>query len=487
MEIIQDQEEGFSARHRWGGWVNIWFSIVSVLVLVMALNYFSHRHYQRTSWTDNLQHKLSARTEQLLSEMTNEVDIIVFYDRTESTYKMVDELLRKYRHINKNLTINSIDPLQHPKLARKIQAKFRLSEEQNNVVIFSANKRHKIISQGQLSRVNVKTMERSDFLGERLFTSALLAVSNSEQPTVYCLTGHGEHSITNLNSSGYGEFGQLLGEMNTRVRDLSLQQQKTVPGDCRLLIIPGPKTELNLEEQRSLNRYLDKGGRLLVLLNHRSNGGIKSLLRFWGVSIGDNTVLDPDNTLGDGSITLKNYVYHPIVQALQKESLPVRLLLPRTVSPLPESDPLAAKQKMQPLIQTGQKGTAYRNFLNNENDPKPVVEAGPGSLPVAAVVERDTLAELKTDDLARIIVIGDSLFLSNQMIDKEGNRELAWHSVNWLLDRSNLLKTIGPQPIKNYRFEFKANEFSRLALILIGIMPVGTLAIGSLVWLRRRT
>ena len=101
MEIIQDQEEGFSARHRWSGWINIWFSVVSVLVLVIALNYFSHRHYQRTSWTDNLQHKLSARTEQLLTEMTNEVDIIVFYDRTESTYKMVDELLRKYGHINK--------------------------------------------------------------------------------------------------------------------------------------------------------------------------------------------------------------------------------------------------------------------------------------------------------------------------------------------------------------------------------------------------
>tara|TARA_B100001123_G_scaffold162711_1_gene187561 strand:- start:385 stop:1842 length:1458 start_codon:yes stop_codon:yes gene_type:complete len=482
-----NQQAGFSLSHRWSGWINLCFSVISVLILAIAFNCFSYRHYQRASWADNLQHKLSARTEQLLTDMTNEVDIIVFYDRTESTYRMVDELLQKYKHINKNLTINSIDPLQHPKLARKIQAKFRLSEEQNNVVIFSANKRHKIISQGQLSRVNLKTMERSDFLGERLFTSALLAVSSNEQPTVYCLTGHGEHSITNLNSSGYGEFGQLLGEMNTRVRDLSLQQQTTVPGDCRLLIIPGPKTELNLEEQRSLNQYLVKGGRLLVLLNHRSNGGIKSLLRYWGLSIGDNTVLDPDNTLGDGSITLRNYVYHPVVQALQKESLPVRLLLPRTVSTLPESDPLAAKQKMQPLIQTGPKGNAYRNFLNNETDSKPVLEAGPGSLPVAAVVERDTLAELKTDDLARIIVIGDSLFLSNQMIDKEGNRELAWHSVNWLLDRSNLLKTIGPQPIKTYRFEFKANEFSRLAVILIGIMPVGTLAIGILVWLRRRT
>ena len=82
---------------------------------------------------------------------------------------------------------------------------------------------------------------------------------------------------------------------------------------------------------------------------------------------------------------------------------------------------------------------------------KPVVEAGPGSLPVAAVVERDTLAELKTDDLARIIVIGDSLFLSNQMIDKEGNRELAWHSVNWLLDRCLLYTSPSPRDQRGSR------------------------------------
>ena len=487
MEINRDQKIGFSVRHRWNGWVNLWLSVISVMVLVVAFNYFSHRHYQRTSWADNLKHNLSERTQQLLANMTNEVDIIVFYDHTESTYRMVDELLQQYEHHNPNLTVNSIDPLQHPKAARQIQARFRLSEEQNNVVIFSANQKHKIISHGQMSQVELSTMERSEFLGERLFTSALLAVSNDEQPIVYCLIGHGEHSITNLNSTGFGEFGQLLGEMNTRVRDLSLQKQGAVPRDCQLLIIPGPKTELNLEEQRSLNQYLEKGGRLLVLLNHRSNGGLKSLLRFWGVAIGDNTVLDPDNTLNDGSITLRNFVYHPVVQALKREDLPIRLLLPRTVSALPESDPLAAKQKMHSLIQTGPNGKAYRNFLRSETDFEPVLEAGPGSLPVAAVVERDTLVDVKTDDLARIVVIGDSLFLSNQMIDKEGNRELAWHAVNWLLDRSSLLKAIGPRPIKTYRFEFKANEFSQLAVILIGVMPVGTLALGILVWLRRRT
>ena len=500
-------QESFSVKYRWSGWINLWCAALAVTILAIAFNYFSHRHYQRKSWTNNLNRELSQRTQRMLEDMTNRVDIIIFYDRQETTYRMVEELLQKYAYINPGLHISSVDPIQQPKEARYIQSKFRLSEQQNNLVIFASEKQHKIVSSGQLSQMTPRhvsaeelqniteqkapkeggfVMERTAFFGERLFTSALLSVSSQEQPMVYCLTGHGEHSITNLNSSGFGEFGQLLGEMNIRVVDLELQKATKVPSDCKLLIIPGPKTEVNLEEQHHISRYLERGGRLMVLLNHRSTGGLSDLLRFWGILIGDNTVLDSDNTLGDGSITLRHYVHHPVVQTLQREDLPVRLLLPRTVSLLPNTDPVAASKKMHALIQTGPKGKAYRNFLNSNTGNKPALESH-GVLSIAAAVERDTLVGVKTDHLARIVVIGDSLFLSNQMIDKEGNRELAWHTVNWLLDRSNLLQGIGPQPIQTYRFEFKSNEFRNLAIFLIGILPGGTLAFGILIWLRRRT
>jgi ABC-type uncharacterized transport system involved in gliding motility auxiliary subunit len=507
MEMSDKNLESFSVKYRWIGWINLWCAVLAVTVLAIAFNCFSHRHYQRKSWANNLNRELSSRTQQLLDDMTNRVDIIIFYDRQETTYRMVEELLQKYAYRNSDVHISSVDPIQQPKEARHIQSKFRLSEQQNNLVIFASENQHKIVSNGQLSQMTPRhvsaeelqsiteqkapeeggfVMERTAFFGERLFTSALLSVSSQKQPLVYCLTGHGEHSITNLNSSGFGEFGQLLGEMNVRVGDLALQKETKVPLDCKLLIIPGPKIEINLEEQHHINRYLERGGRLMILLNHRSTGGLSDLLRFWGILVGNNTVLDSDNTLGDGSITLRHYVHHPVVQTLQREDLPVRLLLPRTVSLLPDTDPIAAKQKMHALIQTGPKGKAYRNFLNSNTDNKPALESQ-GSLSIAAAVERDTLVGVKTDHLARIVVIGDSLFLSNQMIDKEGNRELAWHTVNWLLDRSNLMQGIGPQPIQTYRFEFKSDEFRNLAIFLVGIMPGGTLAFGILIWLRRRT
>jgi hypothetical protein len=136
------------------------------------------------------------------------------------------------------------------------RAPFGLSEQQHNLVIFSSEKYHKIVSGSLLAEMTPRqvsatelenitgqenareggfVMERTAFLGERLFTSALLSVSSPENLMVYCLNGHGEHSITNLSSTGFGECGQLLGEMNLRVRDLALQQQSFVFDLCGLL------------------------------------------------------------------------------------------------------------------------------------------------------------------------------------------------------------------------------------------------------------
>ena len=54
--------------------------------------------------------------------MTNEVEITVFFDRTESTFRLVDELLKQYVHRNPRLKVTHVDPLQQPREARRVQA-----------------------------------------------------------------------------------------------------------------------------------------------------------------------------------------------------------------------------------------------------------------------------------------------------------------------------------------------------------------------------
>ncbi len=67
----------------------------------------------------------------------------------------------------------------------------------------------------------------------------------------------------------------------------------------------------------------------------------------------------------------------------------------------------------------------------------------------------------------------------------EGNEEMSWHLVNWLLDRSHLL-AIGPRPIKVYQFSMTRKNRRDLAGWLLGIVPGGIMGLGLMVWLRRR-
>ena len=86
----------------------------------------------------------------------------------------------------------------------------------------------------------------------------------------------------------------------------------------------------------------------------------------------------------------------------------------------------------------------------------------------------------------RMVVIGDSMFLNNKYIEAEANRDFAGYAVNWLLDRPPLLQGIGPRPVVQYRVMMTKPQLRNVRWLLIGALPATALALGGLVWLRRR-
>jgi hypothetical protein len=83
-------------------------------------------------------------------------------------------------------------------------------------------------------------------------------------------------------------------------------------------------------------------------------------------------------------------------------------------------------------------------------------------------------------------VVGDSTFLGNQMIESAGNRDFGSLSVNWLLERTQMLEGVGPRSVTEFRLNITESQQHRLQLLLLGALPGGILLLGGLVWLRRR-
>ncbi len=100
-------------------------------------------------------------------------------------------------------------------------------------------------------------------------------------------------------------------------------------------------------------------------------------------------------------------------------------------------------------------------------------------------VERDPPPGVENTETVRLVVMGDSAWLNNALYDREANAELAWHLINWMLDRSQLL-AIGPRPITDHRFSLTEKNRRDLMGWLLGVVPGSILGLGFLVWLRRR-
>jgi ABC-type uncharacterized transport system involved in gliding motility auxiliary subunit len=85
---------------------------------------------------------------------------------------------------------------------------------------------------------------------------------------------------------------------------------------------------------------------------------------------------------------------------------------------------------------------------------------------------------------SRMVVIGDSDFVANGNL-VGGNLDLFLSSVNWLLDREELI-AIAPKPIEEIKLTLSRKQLVKLFWINVGGIPSFAALIGLMVWIRRR-
>ena len=191
-----------------------------------------------------------------------------------------------------------------------------------------------------------------------------------------------------------------------------------------------------------------------------------------GVNITSVVLTDPENTQSGPDIKVKTFSKHPVVNALQGWSLHV--VWPRQISRV-DTGGAADAPKSEEVAQTGP-GSIQ---LNDTNAP-------PKAYPIAVAVEKGAVAGVSAGKVTRIVVLGDSLALNNQMIDSAANRDFARCVLNWLTDRPQLLPGLGPRPVTEFRMLMTRKQWISASVILMAGFPGAVLLVGGLVWLRRR-
>ena len=117
----------FSPGRRWKVGLNVVVSVLALSAVLLMLNYLGARHPRRFLWSSDARWQLSPVTKEVLRSVTNQVKVIVFFDRTKPLFDMVADLLNQYRAECPKLELEFVDYERSIGRAKTVLAEYDLS------------------------------------------------------------------------------------------------------------------------------------------------------------------------------------------------------------------------------------------------------------------------------------------------------------------------------------------------------------------------
>jgi ABC-type uncharacterized transport system involved in gliding motility auxiliary subunit len=434
---------------------------LAVIVILGLLNFAGYRHHKRFDLTSEKIHTLSDQTKQIMRGLQKDVTVIRFDKMSDPS---LDDLMAEYKDLSPHFKFRNVDPDEKPEVAKQYGA-----TRKGDVVVASGT-RTEHIEPGP-----------DGTIGEQDVTSAILKVTREKLKTVCFVNDHGEKTLTDQSGEGYSLVDQELKHENYNSRPLDLSSESAIPPECDVVVVAGPTEPFFPQEESMVTKYLDGGGKVLLLLDPEKDPRLDDLLTAWNISLGKNLVIDAS---GIGRFFQTGPTF-PVV--LDYGSSPITKDFGRTMTLFPNARTvtIADRAKTDPeaveLLKTSARSFSIPGLKKGQveikYDPK-TDTAGPLSLGVAA-------RRKKGDKSARLVVIGNSEFAANQWISTQRNGDLFFNTVNWLAEDENLI-SIRPKPPTNRRVTLTQAQATWLQWFDLVIFPGLVILAGVLIWWKRR-
>lgn len=476
----------------------VFMGILAVILLTM-INFISYRHYHKWDLTQARIHTLSSKTTQVLEELDSDVNILIF-DRArnrvhQAALTQLGDMMKLYTEASGRVKVQYMKP-EVDAAGAELSLK-ALGLDTSHVagsydVFVVCGGRDKMLRVGEMLewRETGNAYEPyipGGFKGEQIITSAIVSVRDDRQPKVYVLSGHGERSISDAEPVGMLDLAGSLKRDNLAVEELSGIPDGGIPADAECLMILAPQAKLAAVEIERIRRYLGRGGRVFICLEVQQDSGLEGLLAEWGVKVGDDLVMASDARTWQGSktaFTTSDFGAHDITMPLA--NFVVLFNQARSVTP---ALALSPKVQVTTLVQTSEGSygetdlalvVSERRTLNNPE------EDLQGPLSVAVAVEEAISPEASSAGgerkAARLVVFGDVDIFANQLVTLPyKNLDLCRNSLNWLMDRSELIAIEGRPEVQHLMVVDAAGKRAVFWLLVVG-MPSAVLLMGGLVW-----
>lgn len=463
-------------------------SVILLLAILVGVNYVAGRQHKRWDLTEGGQFTLSDQTRKVLDGLKEPVNVKVFAKDNE--FPRYRDRLEGYSYASPQVKVEYIDPDKQPAVARQWQV------QQYGTIAVDYG--------GRIERITTDT--------EQDITNAIVKAVEGGEKKVYFTQGHGERDTTSADQrSGYNAIAGALQRDNFSVEKVVLAQQQEVPADAAVLVIAGPKTDFLQPEIDMVSRYLDKGGKLLLLIdppdgpNAAPLTGLITLARNWGIDVGANVVVDVSSVgqlLGAGPSVpvVATYPDHPITENF---GLITAFPLARSVTPVEGG---TNGRSAQPIATTSAqswaetdlaavfagKAVARDDSAGEKEGPVTLAAAigvdapdAPATPPPPPPTPGQPQPETPRKPQTRVVVFGDSDFATNAVLGTQGNRDLFLNAVNWVAQQENLI-AIRPKQAGDRRVTMTEDQQRRVLYLSVLGLPLAVAALGVWTWNRRR-
>jgi ABC-type uncharacterized transport system involved in gliding motility auxiliary subunit len=453
-------------------------SIVIVLALLVGVNYFARKYSKRWDLSANRDFTLSDQTRSVIASLKEPLSFRV-YARPEAMQNF-ENRLSEYARLSSLVKVEYLDfDKERPRAAQDVV------RAPGTIVVEY---------QRRIERITTTADEQE-------VTGAIVKAVQGRQRKVYFLTGHDEKDLEGQEpQNSYSLARQWLQRDNISCETLTLAQHADVPTDGDVVMMAGPTRDYDPTEIAQLRRYLNRGGKLLIMIDppaRTDSPPLTNLIAFiaeWGITVGNDVVFDFDQKSqapGRGPLApvVSRYGRHPIIQHFTTSQ--TIFSVARSVAPAEN-----AARTAQPLLFTSEASWAETDLKGLREGGN--IEAGPnerkGNIEIASALSMpapdapaapagQTPPPPRPE--TRLVVIGDSDFASNDNIPSYGNRDFLGNVVNWLAEQDNLI-AIRPKAPQDRRVTLNSQEFRLVALLVLVLVPGAVIGLGVYAWWRRR-
>ncbi len=442
-------------------------SVVMILIVVGILgmiNFLGKKHHKRVDLTSAKLYSLSDQSRKVVQGLKGAVKIL-YFDREPS--QSLNDLMAEYKGVDSSkIDFKTIDPQKDPAQAK-----------QHGITRFKET----VVAYGSKS-------EKVETPQEESITNAILKVTREKNKVVYFLEGHKEGDINdNQEAKGFAVAKKAIESQNYEVKSINLGQNPAIPDDCSVLVMAGPQVALLPTEVPLIDKFVDAGGKVMLLQDPDTTAGLDELLKKWKIALENNVVVDSSGIgqlLGMGPAA-------PLVTGYESHSITKDLTRSMTFFPLARSvktvENAGSAFNSSILFKSSEASWGETNLKSGSARYDEGADVkGPVSL---GIVSTMTVAgddkEKKRGKEARVVLVGDSDFASNAYFQQQRNGDLFLNAVSWLAEDEDLI-SVRPRNQENRSIQLTRASSSVLFWVTLVLLPGSALVSGILVWLRRR-